>query len=324
VIKNTAKNAVSATTADGGLSVKNARAGYPFPIPKDGNEAMWNHLLRYQGRAWESRTVTNLVDASGRFVPVGGGFFWQEFPYYDEDTTRSDAHIYWKIRWIYNRPARKVGEVGQLTDPIDMYEKSRIAYTYLPGQRRVKLAPEVAFDTPTTDTSGNDVYDENWIFNGSMERYDFRLIGKREMYVPYNCYKLLYDTNPEHLFTPKHMNPDPIRWELHRVWVVEAKLKPGKRHIYHRRVIYIDEDSWTALAGEMYDAHGFFYKVTFMYTAQNYDMPAPSSTCYGFYNLISNVYALQYWPADGGYIRPAKVRAEREWAVQTMAASGVR
>ena len=324
VLTNTVKHATKATTANGGLSVKNARAGYPFPIPKDGYEVMWNHLLRYQGRAWESKTITNMVDESGEMIPSGGGFFWQEFPYYDENPSKADENIYWKIRWVYNRPARKAGEVGQLTDPIDMYGRNRIAYLYMVGQRRVKLAPEVAFDTPTTDTAGNDTYDENWIFNGSMERYNFKLIGKKEVYVPYNCYKLLYSSKEEKLFGKKYLNPDDIRWELHRVWVVEGTLKPGKRHIYPKRVLYIDEDSWTALAGETYDAHGNFFKVSFIYITQSYDMMAPASETYSFYNMINDIYAIQYWPTEKGYIREAKVRPDRWWSVESMSGIGIR
>jgi len=326
VIKNTAKNAVRSTTANGGLSLKDAHAGYPFPIPKDGYEVMWNHLVRYLGRAFESNTFTYMVDSRGQLIPSGGGIFWQEFPYYDEDVTRPDAHIFWKCRWHFTKPARRAGEVGQLFDPITMYEKGRIAYMYLPGQRRVKLAPEVAFDSPNPDTSGSTTYDEAWMFNGSMERYNFKLIGKKEFYIPYNAYKATYQVKKEELFGPKHMNPDAVRWELHRMWVVEGTLKPGKRHCYIKRVLYVDEDSWAALTAENYDAHGNFFKVNYHLITQSYDMMAPH-TGYGvFYDLISNKYNVQFWPgaAEGGYIRQAKVRPERDWASGTMAGSGVR
>jgi hypothetical protein len=324
VMKHTARNAVKATTANGGLSVKDARAGIPFPIPKDGYEVMWNHLLRYQGRAWESKTISAIVDSSGELIDTSFGVMWQEFPYYDEDPTLSDAAIYWKFRWHYLGPPRKAGEVGQLTDPINMYERGRIAYLYLVGQRRVKLAPEVSFDTPTTDTSGNDTYDENWLFNGSMERYNFKLIGKKECYVPYNCYRAVYETKKEQLFGPRHINPDVIRWELHRVWVVQATLKPGKRHIYAKRVLYIDEDSWTALAGELYDAHGNFFKIDNVYVTQNYDFMAPCTATWSHYNMINDVYAVQFLPGEIGYVRQTKVRPEREWAVETMGGKGIR
>ncbi len=62
--------------------------------------------------------------------------------------------------------------------------------SYLPGQRRVKAAPDVAYDTPNPGTAGATTYDDAFMFNGAMDRYDFKLIGKKEMYVPYNAYKL--------------------------------------------------------------------------------------------------------------------------------------
>jgi hypothetical protein len=265
-----------------------------------------------------------MVDTSGKLVRTGGGYFWQEFPYYDENPSDSDAKLYWKVRWFYTTPPRKAGEAGQAFDPINFYESSRVAYQYLPGQRRTKLAPEIAFDVPTTDCAGNDTWDEQWIFNASMERYNWKLIGKKEMYVPYNNYRMTYWVKQEELFGPKHFNPDIVRWELHRVWVVEASLKPGKRHIYKTRRLYIDEDSWTAVAGEMYDAYGSFFKIDNVYVTQNYDFMAPCTVMWSHYNMTNGAYVLSFWPADGGYIREGKVQPERWWSPSMMSGLGVR
>ena len=121
----------------------------------------------------------------------------------------------------------------------------------------MKLAPELAYDTPTAGTSGAGTYDDAFVFNGALDRYDWKLVGKREMIVPYNEYKLVFAPGKrEDVAKKSHVNPDLERWELHRVWVVEATLKPGKRHIYHKRVFYIDEDSWAAVAADSYDARG--------------------------------------------------------------------
>jgi hypothetical protein len=324
VIKNTVINAVKATTANGGLSMKNAHAGIPFPIPKDGYEVMWNHLTHYQGRAWESSTVTDLVDSSGRMIPVGGGVMVNEYPYYDEGTPY-DPDIYWKIRWFYNRPARKIGEAGLLFDPVNMAEKGRIVYQYLPGQRRVKLAPEVAFDTPNFDSAGSNVHDESFIFCGSMERYDMKLIEKKELYVPYNVHKVYTRVkNQEEVLGPKHLNPDAIRWELHRMWVVEATLKQGKRHCYPKRRFYIDEDSWTALACENYDNGGKIAKIGYTMQIQHYVINAPCTKCHVFFNIPAGCYTISFWHAAEGYHRKVNPLPQRDYSPDAIAGRGIR
>jgi hypothetical protein len=329
VMKNTMKNALNATTFNGGNSMKGARAGIPFPIPKNGYEITWNHLTRYQGAAWTSMTLTYIVDSSGKLIQTGGGRFWQEFPYYEDNPSPEDAKVYWKMRWMYTTPARKAGEAGQWIDPLNPFEDKRVAYLYMPGQRRVKLAPELAFDAPTTDVCGNDTWDETWIFNGSMERYDVKFVEKTEKYVPYSNYKAIYWAKAEELFTPKHLNPDLIRWELHRVWVVDFTLKPGKRHIYAKRRIYFDEDTWAAVAGEFYDGLGKMFKVDFLYVTQNYDFLAPNTLPYSHYNLTNGVHCFQFWLADDrarngtlGFCRENKKAEQIYWAAETLSSGG--
>jgi hypothetical protein len=312
VLKNTAKNAVKATTANGGLSLRNAHAGTPFPIPKDGYEVMWNHLVRFMGRSIETQYSSHVIDTTGRLTNISSIHSYEEFPYYDEDMTRSDTKLYWKARYVYNAPPRKVGDVVLLLDPINMYEEGRTAYEYIPGQRRVKLAPEIGFDIPNPATGGNTVYDENYGFNGSLERFDWKLVGKKEIYVPYNAYRTIYMVKSQELFAPKHMNPDKVRWELHRMWVVEATLKPGKRHTYPKRMYYLDEDSWGILASESYEDHGDLYKVNFCFLIQNYDIPAPYQRFYVSYNVSSGIYAAGNWPGEDGYVRKTSVSPDFE------------
>jgi hypothetical protein len=198
-------------------------------------------------------------------------------------------------------------------------------HQYLPGQRRVKLAPEIAFDTPSQDGSGNFTYDETWVYNGSMERYNWKIVGKKEVYIPYNCYKALFETKNSELYKPKFMNPDVVRWELHRVWVVEATLKPGKRHVYPKRVIYVDEDSWAPVAAEMYDSNGIFYKVDYLLLVHNYELMAPLSISFVVYNLINGCYVAAYMPSPPyGYVKDGSTRPTTWWAPNQLAGSGLR
>jgi hypothetical protein len=150
-----------------------------------------------------------------------------------------------------------------------------MAWSYLPGQRRVRLAPDVGHDTPNPATSGMTTYDDNQI--GGLERFDWVLKGKREMLVPYNNYDAVFWTSKEDLLTPHHAKPEAIRWEKHRVWIVEASLKEGQRHVYSKRRYYIDEDSWAIVAQESYDAQGNLWRVPLFLSFQAYDQQVPYS-----------------------------------------------
>ncbi len=240
VADNTAKCAVSAKTTNAGRSMEGCHAGLPFPIPKTGYEVMWNHLVRFQGVAYNVKYRNWNVDASGRPSVSTEGSIVQEYPYWDAEKAASGT--YYKQRISYTGPARRAGEAMMIIDPLDYADKDRRAWTYLPGQRRTKVAPDFAHDTPNPGTGGTSTFDDVFLFLGSMDRFDFKLVGKKEMLVPYNTYRMAYNSTKDDLLKPKFLNPDIVRWEQHRVWVVEATLREGKRHIYSKRTFYIDED----------------------------------------------------------------------------------
>ncbi len=320
VAENTVRNATRARIANDGLTLLDAKGGYPFPIPRDGTEAMWNHLAFFGGHSWmakvESWNVTGGPTMAARMD------WYQDAPYYD--ARPSDSGSMYRIRNLYTGPARRAGEGTVVHEPLDFANDSRRAWQYLPGQRRVRLAPDISFDTPNPATAGATVYDDTYLFNGSMERYDFRLVGKRELYVPYNAYRITYlQGDPARLLTPRFLNPDMVRWELHRVWVVEATLKKGKRHIYSKRVFYLDEDTWRALASDEYDLRGNMYRVGFAYLTQSYDVPAPLTVMTSHYDLISGIYAVNTWPHDGRVVYAAPP-SERWFTADAMAAGGIR
>jgi hypothetical protein len=319
---NTAKNAVRATTANDGRSIEGAHAGFPFPVPKTGYEAMWNHLVRFNGQAYEAKYRNLNVDANGHVALATEGVSNQEFPYWDPSKTTTDT--YWRIKLTYTGPARRAGEALMIVDPLDIGAKDRRAWTYLPGQRRVKVAPDLAFDTPNPGTAGATTFDDTFIFNGSMDRFDFKLVGKKEMIVPYNDYAAVYGAKQDDLLKPNHLNPDLVRWELHRVWVVEATLREGKRHVYSKRTFYLDEDSWAALASDEYDARGQLYRTGFAYMAPSYELPAPYTDMFGHYDLVSRVYSLTGFIAETGGLKHIKPLPDREWTADALAGAGVR
>lgn len=321
VQENTIKAAPVAKTSNNGLSLVGVHAAYPFPIPKNGNEAMWNHMLRYQGEALFLNMQAVYTNSAGTSTMVNQSDNPFEFPYWVPSDKTND---YWRLKTVMTGPARRAGEAILTIDPTDWFAKKRSAWQYLPGQRRVKMAPEIGYDTPDFNISGATTFDDVFIFTGAIDRYDFKLVGKKEMLIPYNSYKLVYQSTKEKLFGPKHLNPDYVRWELHRVWIVEATLKPGKRHLYSRRTFYLDEDSWFALASDEYDGHGKLYRTGFAYMAPSYDVSIPFAATHGIYDLVANSYTINFWVAENGEMKHVKPFPAKEWSADSLAGSGVR
>ncbi|MGH7186065.1 MAG: DUF1329 domain-containing protein, partial [Pseudomonadota bacterium] len=213
IYDNTIKNATGAKSINDGLGVENALPGIPFPIPKSGNEVMWNHLMRYSGYSYAFKYDNWNVDSAGVATLALTADGWQEYPLNDPKRTEAAKSTdgYWKLKLLYQGPARRAGEGLMGLDYVDPIASPRRAWSYLPGQRRVKLAPDISYDTPNPGSAGVATYDDAFLFNGAQDRYDWKLVGKKEMYVPYNAYKLAYHTKASDIFTPNHLNPDLVR-----------------------------------------------------------------------------------------------------------------
>ena len=328
IADHTLRNATGARTAEGGLALENVLPGYPFPIPKTGHEAMWNHLLRYSGLGYDGSRYENWnVDSAGvATLAVAADAFWA-WPIYDPKKTGpiSASDPYWYNKLHYAGPARRNGEALLIIDSVNPLKQPRRAWQYLPGQRRVRLAPDLGHDTPNPGAAGAATYDDVSVFNGALDRYDWKLIGKREMYVPYSNYRLTYHRKAADITTPNHINPDLVRWELHRVWVVEATLKPEKRHVYGKRVFYLDEDSWTALASDQYDARGQLFRSSFAFQSQSYDVQAPFGDTFAIYDFHSGAYNVSgLFGMGGGLKYMSELPRESAWTPDALAGAGLR
>ena len=326
VVDNTVKNATGAKTSDGGLGIENVLAGYPFPIPKTGNEVMWNHLLTYRGLGWSGKYDSWNVDSSGTPILATTGEITYAWPNNDPQKTGfiKETGPFWYVKLFYLSPARRNGEALMLWDSANSLRQPRRAWQYLPGQRRVKLAPDIAYDTPNPGSAGTSTYDDATVFNGALDRFDFKLVGKKEMYVPYGNYKLTYYAMPADVTKPGHINPDLVRWELHRVWVVEATLKPDKRHVYSKRVFYIDEDTWQALASDQYDGRGQLYRSGYSYPSYSYDVQAPFVDTQSFYDFSSGMYNITGLVSAKGVKYLSEMPADNFWSADALAGAGVR
>jgi hypothetical protein len=322
VTEATVRLAGAARASPDGLSFTGAWAAYPFPVPGSGYEAMWNNLVRFSARCARVRIFAWRVESSGRPVFGSSAELLEDFPYWDP--AKAASNTYFRLRIAYDGPPRRAGEALQLVDPVDYSRGGRRSWQYVPGQRRVRLAPDLAYDTPNASTGGAQTFDDALLFNGAMDRFDFVLLGKRELYVPYNAYRAMYGSTAEELLGPRFLAPDRVRWELHRVWVVEARLKPGKRHLYSRRVFYLDEDSWSALASDQYDGRGQLYRVGLAFMAPSYDVPAPWADPFLHYDLATGAYAINGWPSAAGWLRHGECQGDAAWSPDALAGAGVR
>ncbi|WP_449431933.1 DUF1329 domain-containing protein [Pseudomonas putida] len=325
VLDNSVKNATGARSVNGGLSIENALPGIPFPIPQSGSEAMWNHLLRYLGTNRSVKYDSYNVDSAGVATLSTTAQSFHSYPIYDDMSKPfNSTDVFFQMKLYYTGPARRAGEAIMLKDTANPLEQPRRSWQYLPGQRRVKLAPDLAYDTPNPGSGGAGTYDDVFVFNGALDRFDWKLVGKQEMYVPYNAYRVTYATDPKALTTPNHVAADAVRWEKHRVWVVDGTIKAGARHIYHKRRIYLDEDSWVALASDQYDANGKLYRGSFAFLTQSYDRKVPDSSVFMIYDLVGGSYNISGLTGAYGGIKYSAALSKAQWVPDSLAGSGIR
>ncbi len=285
------ESATSTELAEGGNGLLNFRFSVPFPIPSSGVEVIWNHITRYRNEAGLKRRYTQIpVQANGSFSPVL--FEDESIP-----ASRLPGNEYPNRLFVFLQrvlaPARLEGDVLLVHENIDQVKEPRKAWVYNAGQRRVRLAPNIAYDGPGTASDGLRTADDLDMFNGSPDRYDWTLVGKKELYIPYNAYDLRRgDLSYADIVKPGHMNPDYLRYELHRVWVVDSTLKEGARHIYARRTFYVDEDSWQISVIDHYDGRGELWKVKEGHNMMHYQVAVPWLAAESLHDLISGRYVV--------------------------------
>lgn len=288
VYDNTLRNATRAKIVDSsaGPIPEGAYAGIPFPIPKTGAEAMWNVLLRWRGESWFNEFNGYTLTPEGKQVLVSQSRNDYQMPYYAADGTLEKFNgEHWMVRSVNTGPAIRAGEAITGREQING-DKTQV-WVYLTGQRRVRKLPNACCDTPTPFSAGVVSFDEVEGFSGRLDRFDWKLVGKQEMLIPYNSNRSLTPAKDSDLVGQHHLNPDNVRWEMHRVWVVEANLKPGQRHISPKSRYYIDEDSWVLVWGDRWDSKGQLARSQFAIPVAMPDVPAQAATTWGAYDHIA-------------------------------------
>jgi hypothetical protein len=323
----TLRNATSARAAREGITsgIEGAAGGIPFPIPRDGAEAVWNHILAFWGAARETRIATYVVFGSQSPELTDARREVIDFPYYYPNATAEGIGPYYlERREITVGPPERVGESYVALQPLNVARDKFTAWQYLAGQRRVRRSPSLSYDTPDPDASGLESFDDYYMFSGGLDRYQYTLLGKREMYVPYNNDRVL-NVPPSEVLTPRFANPADLRYELHRVWVVDATLAPGQRHVAPHRRLYLDEDTWFAVYADAWDRDGRLWKFSHASMVTITELPAVVLGPQFVYDLQYGAYVFDFAfsGAPDGY-RVTPPHSASTFTPEGLAASGTR
>lgn len=302
-----AQNKSTAELVDDGGGLTGMKFGTPFPEPKTGVEIVWNHLARYRGAAFLREQRAFIVRADGtqdRFYVVDAAHWpWAnagEQPSLSDHWSAARYREPGALLFALSKAAVFKGDRKKWTNEASAFlfhqgarpvtSPSR-AWHYSPSFRRVKIANQIAYDHPSVISQGLTTTDSDDGFSGSPDRYEWTLVGRMEAYVPFNNYALdSQSLKNDEFTTPWHLNPQSLRYERHRVWVVEGKLKEGFSHPYPRRRFYIDEDSWSIVSAALYDAADEITQVQEAFTINAYELPACVSTANVSYDLTSQSY----------------------------------
>jgi len=286
-----AHNAAQTELVDDGNGLANFQGAVAFPIPRNGLEAIWNHITRYRGASFTATTDSAAPQQGGDYAVATT---LQRFTLRDQVSDfqpDKDQNVLFYYSHKITAPARQAGEVFLIHETIDQVKEPRLAWIYSAGQRRVRRAPDSAYDAAGPSTAGLRTADSRDMYNGAPDRYEWKLVGKKEIYIPYNSYRLASPSlKYKDILLPGHIDPAPTRYELHRVWEVVATLKPGARHIYSKRHFFIDEDSWAIAEVDQYDNRGELWRVGEEHAYFRYDVQVPLTAMEVFYDLQNGRY----------------------------------
>jgi len=257
--------------AHGGLAVEGVQStSVPFPEPKNGLEAVWNTLLRRPAQTLRSHTASFVAGNGSRPVVFASSQTIAWAP----AIGKAGSNLLFALIGESTKPSAQSGEALLVLDTLNFKDDARNAWIVNSGQRRVLRAPELVHAAPAGNSDALRTVDDIYGFNGSPERFDWKLLGKREMYIPYNNYKLSDKSlKYDNMINDAFLKPELTRFELHRVWVIEGTLKPGAEHIYSKRTMYVDEDSWYVALMDQYDTKGELWRIKMLYLMQAYDAP---------------------------------------------------
>lgn len=296
VHENVKQNALHTTLDDDANGTDDVYFGVPFPIPKNAAEVLWNHMASPMMGASEGILDAASVFSNGE-INMRQTLDQRHIQYYSPNITREEfnkSNVAAMVMVQVLEPAREKGSIIVVHEYKDVRDTSRDAWIYMPGTRRVRRAPSIAFDFPD-GPGGLRTIDDVMLFSGANSRYTWKLEGQRELFIPYNNNEM---DNPQltykELLTPNHLNPKYMRYELHRCNVIVAELLPGKRHIYSKRRLYTDEDTWAAVLADNYDSQNTLWRTNMRTMLNQYDLPGMGARLEVYNDLQKGAYLANY------------------------------
>jgi hypothetical protein len=272
-------------------------------------EAIWNHTMRYLGGGISRDYNSFPVRANGDYYKIGV----HEYRIFNQNMDPPQDNLLLGFLSFFTSPATLEGTVFLVHEPVDQVKQSRSAWIYNAGQRRVRRAPDLAYDNVNDGTEGLRTTDQFDAYNGAPDRYDWKIVGKREVYVPYNSYKLADKSlKYKDMIQKNTANADLLRYELHRVWEIEANLKAGSKHVYGKRVFFLDEDSWSVLYEDAYDTRKQLWRVSMFPMIQFYDAKVPWYRANIWHDLNNGGYLFSN--VDNEIKTPWKFGEKGKWA----------
>jgi hypothetical protein len=304
VAENTRKNAAGAAKlgADGWSLADAVVPGIPFPVPQNGAQAMWNSKMKYAGVGLDMPLLYTALSprkgASEWIQAMSNQTYFYPWGKKGSATLAQLPQLEYLTYFAYESPAALAGQALIFANHSNAPSET---FYYFPGQRRVRRMPTYSYDAPQIGFENQYTLDEPRVFNGTMDRFDWKLVGKKEMLVGYNAFGM-YDPATKFDAVAKAEGIDPAlrRYELHRVWVVEATVKQGVRHVAPRRTFYIDEDSWSLVAADDYDAQGKLWKLREAFVIPVYETGACDNPAFVQHNLAEGRYLVDQSPLASG------------------------
>ena len=285
------ENALTAELQENANGVKHTIATSPFPIPQNGVEAIWNHILRFRGEQAAFRAAYATPTKDGSYNPVLTDYSYY-FTYAEPGITLDEIDnkiFYLKTKVV--SPAKLAGTLTLVHETLDQVMSPRKAWRYQAGERRLRRVPNLEYGTDLPGSESLRSVDQKDMYNGAPNQYVWELQGKREIYVPYNAYKLNQaSVDAAQVISPKHINQSLTRYELHRVWAVEGILRDGLKHVYHKRRFFFDEDTWQIVLAEDFDEKGNLWRVSEAHTLNYYQVPVIWTALELTYDLKSERY----------------------------------